>query len=147
MIDRMQGVVTFPVTCAITAASSVSGPMEPVLRDIEFTYRDSRSLEVEMYIVGAYTPRGKENRWFFHRDIIIDGVAPNGHSGIGDVKVSNDDEFCFIRLSSQDGWCVLRFSLALMREFVRQMTELVPLGREHINMDLVIAKIFKEDAR
>lgn len=139
MIDHEQGTVKFPVMADVCASwepgrDIISGS-DP--HGIEFTYRDSQPFEVEMYISGT-----DSNRWAFDRSIIFDGLQKAGQGGIADVQVYNDGEdFCYMRLESPHGMCVIRFRLAQMQQFAREMKTLVPIGEERVDMDLVIAKI------
>lgn len=143
MIDRSQGKVVYPMMAQICAGWEPGGVIlhstQP--QSVDFVYRESRPFEVEMMF--TYT-----NRWAFDRSILFEGLEPLGQGGIADVQVYNDgDEFCYMRLDSPEGWCVVRFRLAQMRGFAREMKMLVPLGEEHMDMDLVIAQILKKEAR
>lgn len=142
---RHDGTVNFPARATIVASwqpgCTIVRGHEP--HDIKFTYRDSRPFEVEMIVLGE---DGKS--WMFARSIIFDGIKKIGRGGIADVQVYNDGEmFCYMRLESRDGWCVLRFQLSQMERFADEMHALVPIGAEKIDMDLVIAKILMRGTR
>lgn len=140
MIDRSLGMVVYPMVGQICAGWEPGGMIMHATQpqSVDFVYRESRPFEVEMMVTLT-------NHWTFERSIIFEGLEPLGQGGIGDVQVYNDgEEFCYMRLESPEGWCVIRFRLIEMRTFAREMKFLVPLGEEKMNMDLVIAQIQKE---
>lgn len=139
MLNRELGIVTFAVTARIMGWRD--GEIGFGHTGIEFTYRDARPLEIEMLVSGS------NNRWIFARSIILEGLKRSGWGGIADVQAYNDgEENFYLRLESPDGWSVLTFKMRQMKQFAWETRMLVPEGEEQVNMDLVIAQIFKKEA-
>lgn len=106
----------------------------------ELGYSDTRPHEVRMYISDG-------RHWLFARDLLKDGARNDGVAGLMDVQVWNDGvNRLFMKLSSPDGEATLEFELGAVRQFLAETRRLVPYTREEMSMDLVIAKIFKEEA-
>jgi hypothetical protein len=85
--------------------------------------------------------------WAFSRDILIDGVRNDSIGGVADVLAWNVDDKFYLRLASPGGVGILQFDLSDVKMFTRWMKLICPQGREEMSMDLVIAQIFREEAR
>lgn len=103
---------------------------------------------VSPFEVTMDTKHGDETiSWVFSRDILIDGVRGGMISGFADVQAWSTDNKFYLRLASPDGVGILQFDLPGVKMFTRWMKLICPQGQEEMSMDLVIAQIFREEAR
>ncbi|HLU59142.1 MAG TPA: SsgA family sporulation/cell division regulator [Pseudonocardia sp.] len=103
---------------------------------------------VTRWSYSAYDPfavslavRARHDRWvewLIGRELVIDGLE--GPAGEGDVRMRprtvQGYDIVEIEIRSHDGRAVLEVDRGLLRSFVEQTLELVPLGTEADRMDL-----------
>jgi hypothetical protein len=124
------------ITVSTAMTVLVAGAGEQV--DTQLSYRATDPYAV----VIAFADENVE--WVVGRDLVADGLCRS--AGIGDVRIGpdpTDETGTLIELSSPGGTASLRVDSDVLADFLRQTTELVPVGTEShcLDLDLMIAQL------
>ena len=126
----MSTVIEQPVEARLVAAA----PRMPSI-PAKLHYDRSDPFAVRMTFPAPATLEGVEVCWTFARDLLAAGLhEPEGH---GDVRVRPYGyERTVLEFHAPEGTAVVHVRSGEVRNFLRQTTELVPVGLEHLQVDL-----------
>ncbi|MBA2810405.1 SsgA family sporulation/cell division regulator [Streptomyces acidicola] len=126
----MSTVIEQPVEARLVAAAPRM-PSIPAM--LHYDQRDP--FAVSMTFPAPSTLEGVEVCWTFARELLVSGMdEPVGH---GDVRVRPYGyERLVMEFHAPEGTAVVHLRAAEVRRFLDRSTELVPLGLEHLQIDL-----------
>jgi hypothetical protein len=123
-------VIEQPVEARLVAAA-------PRMQSIPATLRYDRSdpFAIRMAFPAPATLEGVEVCWTFSRELLTAGLdAPEGH---GDVRVRPYGyERTVLEFHAPEGTAVVHVRTGDIRRFLQDTDELVPVGLEHLQLDL-----------
>jgi len=123
-------VIEQPVEARLVAAA-------PRMPSIPATLRYDRRdpFAVRMTFPAPATLEGVEVCWTFARELLVSGMErPEGH---GDVRVRPYGyDRTVLEFHAPEGTAVVHVRSGEIRRFLRRTTELVPVGLEHLQVDL-----------
>ncbi|MDH2392837.1 MULTISPECIES: SsgA family sporulation/cell division regulator [Streptomyces] len=109
----------------------------PRMETIPVTLRYDRvdPFAVRMAFPPPATLEGAEVSWVFSRELLMSGVdAP---AGVGDVRVRPYGyDRTVIEFHAPQGVAIVHIRTGELRRFLRRAQSLVPVGREHLHLDL-----------
>lgn len=126
----MSTIIEQPVEARLVAAAP---RMPSIPATLHYDRRDP--FAVHMTFPAPATLEGVEVRWTFARELLVSGMEePVGH---GDVRVRPYGyERLVMEFRAPEGTAVVHIRSAEVRRFLDRTTELVPLGLEHLQIDL-----------
>ena len=126
----MSTVIEQPVEARLVAAA-------PRMPSIPATLRYDRAdpFAVRMTFPAPATLEGVEVCWTFARDLLVDGL--DDAVGSGDVRVRPYGyDRTVLEFRAPEGTAVVHVRSGEVRDFLGRTTELVPVGLEHLQVDL-----------
>ncbi|POX49570.1 SsgA family sporulation/cell division regulator [Streptomyces sp. Ru72] len=126
----MSTVIEQPVEARLVAAAPRMQSIPAVLR-----YDRSDPFAVRMTFPAPATLEGVEVCWTFARELLSAGLeGPEGH---GDVRVRPYGyERTVLEFHAPEGTAVVHVHSDEIERFLQRTTELVPVGLEHLQVDL-----------
>ncbi|GAA3772295.1 SsgA family sporulation/cell division regulator [Streptomyces phyllanthi] len=126
----MSTVIEQPVEARLVAAAP---RMPSIPATLHYDRRDP--FAVRMTFPAPATLEGVEVCWTFARELLVAGMEePVGH---GDVRVRPYGyERLVLEFHAPEGTAVVHVRTSEMRSFLDRTTDLVPLGLEHLQVDL-----------
>lgn len=122
-----------------------TGTATPLEAELHYDRRDPYA------VTAVFLTAAGQVRWTFGRDLLLEGAYEP--TGDGDVHVwpcldSDGHAVVIIELCSPDGEALVQARTSDFTGFVDQMTAMVPVGTESMNLDLdaAIAAIFAAEA-
>ncbi|GAA2284307.1 hypothetical protein GCM10010145_65420 [Streptomyces ruber] len=126
----MSTVIEQPVEARLVAAAP---RMPSIPATLHYDRRDP--FAVRMTFPAPATLEGVDVCWTFARDLLVDGMEE--HAGHGDVRVRPYGyERLVVEFHAPEGTAVVHVRADEVRRFLDRTTEEVPLGREHLQVDL-----------
>ncbi|MEU3250594.1 SsgA family sporulation/cell division regulator [Streptomyces sp. NPDC006997] len=126
----MSTVIEQPVEARLVAAA-------PRMQNIPATlsYDDRDPFAVRMTFPAQATLEGVEVRWTFARELLAAGL--HDAEGHGDVRVRPYGfDRTVLEFHAPEGTAVVHLHSGDVRQFLATTAELVPLGLEHLQLDL-----------
>ncbi|GHG85471.1 SsgA family sporulation/cell division regulator [Streptomyces lanatus] len=126
----MSTVIEQPVEARLVAAAP---RMPSIPATLHYDRRDP--FAVRMTFPAPATLEGVEVCWTFSRELLLGGLeAPEGH---GDVRVRPYGfDRTVLEFHAPEGTAVIHIRSGEVRRFLQATSELVPLGLEHLQLDL-----------
>ncbi|MGI5135015.1 MULTISPECIES: SsgA family sporulation/cell division regulator [unclassified Streptomyces] len=126
----MSTVIEQPVEARLVAAAP---RMPSIPATLQYDRRDP--FAVRMTFPAPATLEGVEVCWTFARQLLSAGLeAPEGH---GDVRVRPYGyDRTVLEFHAPEGTAVVHIHSSDVRDFLQRSTELVPVGLEHLQVDL-----------
>ena len=126
----MSTVIEQPVEARLVAAAP---RMPSIPATLHYDRRDP--FAIRMAFPAPATLEGVEVCWTFARDLLASGMEePKGH---GDVRVRPYGyDRTVLEFHAPEGTAVIHVRSGELRRFLRRTTELVPVGLEHLQLDL-----------
>ncbi|MGW0823419.1 SsgA family sporulation/cell division regulator [Streptomyces sp. NPDC002845] len=127
----MSTVIEQPVEARLVAAAP---RMPSIPATLQYDRRDP--FAVRMTFPAPATLEGVEVCWTFARDLLVSGME--GAVGQGDVRVRPyyGYERLVMEFHAPEGTAVVHVKSGEVQGFLDRTTELVPLGLEHLQLDL-----------
>lgn len=129
------------ITDPVIAAVPVYVGTDALLTQLTYTAADPYAVRI---VFVADLPGGPSFTWILDRGMLRAGrTSPTDQPlGFGDIQISGDGGWVWIRLASDTGQATIRLRLALVEEFLDATYELVPAGTESGHVDFDIAELF-----
>ncbi|NUP19593.1 MAG: SsgA family sporulation/cell division regulator [Streptomyces sp.] len=126
----MSTVIEQPVEARLVAAAP---RMPSIPATLHYDRRDP--FAVRMTFPAPATLEGVEVCWTFSRELLLAGLeAPEGH---GDVRVRPYGfDRTVLEFHAPEGTAVIHIRSNEVRRFLQSTSDLVPLGLEHLQLDL-----------
>ncbi|GAA3777245.1 spore wall synthesis regulator SsgD [Streptomyces chiangmaiensis] len=126
----MPTLIEQPVEARLVAAAP---RMQSIPATLHYDRRDP--FAVRMTFPAPATLEGVEVCWTFARELLRAGLTgPEGH---GDVRVRPYGyDRTVLEFHAPEGTAVVHIHSTDVRHFLKRTTELVPTGREHLQLDL-----------
>jgi hypothetical protein len=123
-------VIEQPVEARLVAAAP---RMPSIPATLHYDRRDP--FAVRMTFPAPATLEGVEVRWTFARDLLASGLQ--GAEGHGDVRVRPYGyDRIVLEFHAPEGTAVVHVRAGEVRRFLEATNELVPVGLEHLHLDL-----------
>lgn len=126
----MSYVIEQPVEARLVAAAP---RMQSIPATLHYDRRDP--FAVRMTFPAPATLEGVEVCWTFSRELLTDGLREN--VGQGDVRVRPYGyDRTVVEFHAPEGTAVVHVRTGEIRRFLEATSELVPVGLEHLQLDL-----------
>lgn len=119
---------------AVQARLVASAPqMETVPATLRYDSRDP--FAVSMAFPPPATLEGTEVAWAFGRELLAQGMEES--AGVGDVRIRPYGyDRTVLEFHAPEGTAMVHIRTSDLRRFLKRSLELVPVGREHLHLDL-----------
>ncbi|MDI9885640.1 SsgA family sporulation/cell division regulator [Streptomyces sp. HNM0645] len=107
--------------------------MESVPATLRYDPRDP--FAVSMSFPAPATLEGTDVSWAFSRDLLVQGL--DEPAGLGDVRVRPYGyDRTVLEFHAPEGTAMMHIRTSELRRFLKRAQGLVPVGREHLHLDL-----------